>query len=81
MRLGGNIGEINVTWIVLSDPEDDLVVDKGQITFQAGQTEAYIPMQIRGDSEPEMDELFLIQLTGVKGGVRRQTVLFHKQYF
>ena len=47
------------------DFEDDLVDDRGEVLFSNGQTLALLPVKIRGDRVPELDETFTVKLTEV----------------
>lgn len=60
-RLGGNIGDVNVTWQIVGQTTDFLQ-DQGVISLLNGQTTANLDLKVRGDSIPELDETFLVQL-------------------
>lgn len=64
LRLGGTIGADTVTWQASEDEDDgtDLVDKTGSVTFAAGQTSANLEIKVRGDTQPEMDEIIIIRL-------------------
>ena len=61
--MGGTIGQALVTWQVTGDTGNDIVDLNGNITFQSGQTKGYAEIRIRGDTEPELDEIVKVILT------------------
>lgn len=56
---------MTVGWRVVADPGNDLVKDNGEVTFNDGQTEAWILLQVTDDSIPELDEMLQILLVNV----------------
>ncbi|ESP05659.1 hypothetical protein LOTGIDRAFT_102713, partial [Lottia gigantea] len=68
VRLGGAIGNSTVTWITEGDVNNDLVDKSGEITFESGQITSRIEIKIRGDIDPELDEIFRITLTATSEG-------------
>jgi hypothetical protein len=56
-----------VSWQATEDMDDghDLVEHSGTVAFQSGQNEAYLELKIRGDTEPELDEIATVRLTQV----------------
>jgi hypothetical protein len=50
-------------------PNPDYVPTSGSVTFLAGQTTATITVQVIGDTLPEGNEIFLLNLTGASGGI------------
>ena len=42
-----------------------MIETSGKVTFSSGQLEADIQVKIRGDTVPELDEVFLVQITSV----------------
>ena len=65
VREGGSIGSANVTWEVEDDPHHDLVEMGGLLHFGDGKTEAGLGVKVRGDTLPELDEMFVVTLTNV----------------
>ena len=65
VRAGGLLGTVNVSWAVLSDSDDDIVEDSGFIIFEPGQGSHEIPIWVRGDKQPELDEVIMVQLMEV----------------
>ena len=67
MRLGGTIGSDTVSWEAFEDQDDglDLTERSGVVSFSAGQSEASLEIRVRGDSEPELDEILRVRLTQV----------------
>ncbi|MBL8486964.1 MAG: pre-peptidase C-terminal domain-containing protein, partial [Rhodocyclaceae bacterium] len=45
----------------------DFVATAGAVTFTAGQTQAFVTVQVRGDIVPELDETFQINLSSANG--------------
>ncbi|XP_041376199.1 adhesion G-protein coupled receptor V1-like [Gigantopelta aegis] len=68
VRLGGTIGKAQVTWQVVGDDGNDVVDLTGNITFMSGQTIGYAEIRIRGDTEPELDEIVSVVLTATTEG-------------
>ena len=52
-------------WKIQNDPNNDMIETTGKLTFAPGQLEAEIEVKIRGDTVPELDEVFLVQITSV----------------
>ena len=67
MRLGGAIGSDVVSWQATEDEDDglDLMDTVGTVSFEPGQIEANMEIRIRGDTEPELDELLIVRLMQV----------------
>lgn len=65
LRSGGTIGSDSVDWQVLGDPGSDLVEQMGTVIFNDGDISSNLDLKIRGDTAPEMDETFQVQLTAV----------------
>ena len=63
--MGGALGQSMVSWEVQGDKDNDIVDQAGNLTFGHGQLTADIHLKIRGDTEPELDEVFSVLLTGV----------------
>ncbi|XP_069137444.1 adhesion G-protein coupled receptor V1-like isoform X2 [Argopecten irradians] len=68
LRKQGSLGESTVTWQILGQPDNDVVETTGNVTFNHGVTLAMFEVKIRGDTVPELDELYQIQLTAVNRG-------------
>ena len=64
-REGGSIGEVELEWSIQNDPSNDMIEKSGTVTFTSGQLEADIQVKIRGDTAPELDEVFLVQIASV----------------
>ena len=47
------------------DPNNDIVDHTGVVTFGNFITTADLPLKVRTDTVPELDEVFFVQLTGV----------------
>ena len=47
------------------DPNNDIVDHSGIVTFGNLITTADLPLKVRTDTVPELDEVFFVQLTGV----------------
>ena len=52
-------------WKIQNDPNNDMIETTRKLTFTPGQLESEIEVKIRGDTVPELDELFLVQITSV----------------
>ncbi|KAJ8304144.1 hypothetical protein KUTeg_017727 [Tegillarca granosa] len=75
LRLQGDIGVIGVTWKILGNPGNDIVEVNGTVVFPHGVTRASIEIKIRGDTEPELNEVYQIQLTGTQQNVSLNVTL------
>lgn len=64
-RLQGSIGSTAVSWVIEGSQNGDLVSRTGQVSFANQQTSASLEIQIRGDTEPELDEHITVRLTSV----------------
>ncbi|HEX6151635.1 Calx-beta domain-containing protein, partial [Nocardioides sp.] len=63
---------VDVSWTVQAGTAtagEDFVAGTGQVTFAAGQTERYVPVQVLDDRVTEGRETVLITLTGTSGNV------------
>ncbi|KAL4228132.1 hypothetical protein ACF0H5_013567 [Mactra antiquata] len=67
-RIGGSIGLTMVTWKVINDQNNDIVEHTGNVTFNNGQLYADLDLKIRGDTLPELDELFIVELAHISRG-------------
>ena len=75
MREGGSLGSVILFWSVsavhkspsgnTTDPSADVTNTFGTIQFSPGQLEAVMSIGIKDDPEPELDEMFLVQLVNV----------------
>jgi hypothetical protein len=45
------------------NPGDDVERSEGTVTFQAGSVEAVLYVNVKGDSIPELDKTYQLQLT------------------
>ncbi|KAL8615958.1 hypothetical protein ACOMHN_034634 [Nucella lapillus] len=70
VRLGGSIGADTVSWRATEDVADgqDLTESSGTVLFSSGQKEANLEIRIRGDTEPELDEMVQVRLIQVAKG-------------
>ncbi len=64
-REGGSLGEAELEWTVQNDPDGDLIETSGKIQFDPGQNQGNIEIKIRGDTTPELDEVFMVEITSV----------------
>lgn len=64
-RVGGSIGSSQVTWEVTNDQNNDIVDHTGNVTFSNGQLYADLGLKVRGDTVPELDEMFIVELTAI----------------
>lgn len=65
MRLQGSIGTSTVTWQILGSTQNDIVDSTGNVTVGHEVNQAMLDIKVRGDTVPELDELYQIQLTAV----------------
>ncbi len=64
-REGGSIGEVKLNWKIENDPNNDILHKSGSVDFAQGQLSAELEIQIRGDTVPELDEVFIVQIENV----------------
>ena len=64
-RTGGSIGQVEVQWELTQDSNNDFVDRNGTVIFGSLITRADLPLKVRGDTVPELDEVFDVQLTAV----------------
>jgi hypothetical protein len=65
-------GSVDVGWSVTAGTAtagEDFVAAQGQVTFAAGQTRRYVPVQILDDTTTERRETVLVSLTGSPSSV------------
>ncbi|MEQ2283323.1 hypothetical protein AMECASPLE_010101, partial [Ameca splendens] len=69
-RREGTMGNITVHWQIQSDSETvgDFLALAGSVMIVEGQREAEIILSLMPDSVPELEELYIVQLTAVDGG-------------
>lgn len=51
-----------------SDTAGDFLALTGSVVIQEGQREAEIVLNLKPDTVPELEELYILQLTSVEGG-------------
>ena len=54
-----------VSWEVTGDKNNDIVDHSGNVTFANQQLTADLGLKVRGDTAPELDELFVVQIIAV----------------
>ena len=54
---------MTVNWTIQNDPDNDILETAGSVTFEPGQVEKDLELKVRGDTTPELDEVFMIQLS------------------
>uniref|UniRef100_H2M3Y4 Adhesion G-protein coupled receptor V1 n=1 Tax=Oryzias latipes TaxID=8090 RepID=H2M3Y4_ORYLA len=69
-RREGVMGNITVHWQIQSDSDvtGDFIVIMGTVMILEGQRDAEIILNLMPDTVPEVEELYVVQLTDVKGG-------------
>ncbi|KAF7200055.1 adhesion G-protein coupled receptor V1 isoform X2 [Nothobranchius furzeri] len=69
-RREGVMGNITVHWQVQSDSDitGDFLASSGSVMIPEGQREAAITLSLMPDTVPELEELYILQLTSVEGG-------------
>ncbi|KAL3865784.1 hypothetical protein ACJMK2_043139 [Sinanodonta woodiana] len=67
-RLGGIIGAADITWQLLGNQVSDIVDNNGTVSFASGQTTAFLGIKVRGDTAPELDEVYQVQLISTTRG-------------
>ncbi|MED6250420.1 Adhesion G-protein coupled receptor V1 [Ataeniobius toweri] len=69
-RREGTMGNITVHWQIQSDSDTvgDFLALAGSVMIVDGQREAEIILSLMPDSVPELEELYIVQLTAVDGG-------------
>uniref|UniRef100_A0A668RW45 Adhesion G-protein coupled receptor V1 n=1 Tax=Oreochromis aureus TaxID=47969 RepID=A0A668RW45_OREAU len=70
MRREGVMGNITVHWRIQSDSDTagDFLALTGSVMIREGQREAEIVLKLMPDTVPELEELYILQLTFVEGG-------------
>uniref|UniRef100_A0A3B4G959 Adhesion G-protein coupled receptor V1 n=1 Tax=Pundamilia nyererei TaxID=303518 RepID=A0A3B4G959_9CICH len=70
MRREGVMGNITVHWRIQSDSDiaGDFLALTGSVMIREGQREAEIVLKLMPDTVPELEELYILQLTFVEGG-------------
>ncbi|XP_075324846.1 adhesion G-protein coupled receptor V1 [Odontesthes bonariensis] len=69
-RREGVMGNITVHWQIQSDSDvtGDFLILAGSVIILEGQREAEIILSLMPDTVPELEELYIVQLTSVEGG-------------
>ncbi|KAK0155883.1 G-protein coupled receptor 98 [Merluccius polli] len=69
-RREGVMGNITIHWEIRSewDLAGDFLSAAGAVVILEGQREALLLLSLMPDSVPELEELYLVELTGVEGG-------------
>ncbi|XP_065821533.1 adhesion G-protein coupled receptor V1 [Labrus bergylta] len=69
-RREGVTGNITVHWQIKSDSDmdRDFLASAGSVMIFEGQRDAEIVLSLLPDTEPELEELYTVQLTAVEGG-------------
>uniref|UniRef100_A0A3Q2DXJ8 Adhesion G-protein coupled receptor V1 n=1 Tax=Cyprinodon variegatus TaxID=28743 RepID=A0A3Q2DXJ8_CYPVA len=69
-RRGGTMGNITVQWQIQSDSDivGDFLALAGSVIIPEGQREAEIILRLMPDTVPELEEVYVVQLTAVDGG-------------
>ncbi|XP_029685938.1 LOW QUALITY PROTEIN: adhesion G-protein coupled receptor V1 [Takifugu rubripes] len=72
IRREGVMGDITVHWQIESDSDitGDFLTLSGSVRILQDQREAEIVLRLMPDSVPELEELYIVLLTGVEGGAR-----------
>uniref|UniRef100_A0A4W3JB69 Adhesion G-protein coupled receptor V1 n=1 Tax=Callorhinchus milii TaxID=7868 RepID=A0A4W3JB69_CALMI len=68
VRAGGALSQVTLFWEVASDPYSDLLNTHGNITFEIGQTQESIMVQVASNNIPELDKEFTVYITNVSKG-------------
>ncbi|XP_053180894.1 adhesion G-protein coupled receptor V1 [Scomber japonicus] len=70
IRREGVMGDIMVHWEIQSDSDmaGDFLALSGSVMILQGQREAEIVLRLMPDTVPELEELYIVQLTAVEGG-------------
>ncbi|KAJ8414918.1 hypothetical protein AAFF_G00024410 [Aldrovandia affinis] len=69
-RREGVMGNITVFWEILSDSDTtgDFAALRGTVTILEGQRNAEVVLRLLPDTVPELEEAYIVRLTGVIGG-------------
>uniref|UniRef100_A0A672JI01 Adhesion G-protein coupled receptor V1 n=1 Tax=Salarias fasciatus TaxID=181472 RepID=A0A672JI01_SALFA len=69
-RREGVMGNVTVHWQIQSDSDasGDFLASAGSVVILEGQREAEIVLSLMPDAVPELEELYVVQLTAVEGG-------------
>ncbi|CAH1797156.1 unnamed protein product [Owenia fusiformis] len=68
VRSDGIIGPVNVTWEFPEAAKNDIVDITGIVSFKDQQREAELSIKIRGDTFPELDEVYTVSLVDSSKG-------------
>ncbi|XP_028615942.1 adhesion G-protein coupled receptor V1 [Grammomys surdaster] len=67
-RAQGALSSVILHWKVDSDPDGDLAITSGNITFEIGQRIACITVEILPDEDPELDKALTVSIFNVSSG-------------
>ncbi|XP_055460041.1 adhesion G-protein coupled receptor V1 [Psammomys obesus] len=67
-RTQGALSAVTLHWKVDADPDGDLAVTSGNVTFDIGQRTACIVVEILPDEEPELDKALTVSILNVSHG-------------
>nr|XP_031304026.1 adhesion G-protein coupled receptor V1 [Camelus dromedarius] len=68
MRSHGALSRVTLLWSIDSDPDGDLAITSGNVTFEMGQKSANITVEILPDEDPELDKAFSVSILSVSSG-------------
>ncbi|XP_058132092.1 adhesion G-protein coupled receptor V1 [Dasypus novemcinctus] len=68
IRSHGALSQVTLHWNIASDPDGDLAVTSGNITFEIGQMSANITVEVLPDEDPELDKAFSVSILSVSRG-------------
>ncbi|KAM6225436.1 adhesion G-protein coupled receptor V1 [Rhynchocyon petersi] len=68
MRSHGALSLVTLYWSIDSDPDGDLAFTSGNITFEIGQVNANITLEILPDEVPELDKTFSVSILSASSG-------------
>ncbi|KAF6125476.1 hypothetical protein HJG60_009913 [Phyllostomus discolor] len=68
VRSHGALSRVTLLWSIDSDPDGDLAFTSGNVTFEIGQKNANITVEILPDEDPELDKAFSVLILSVSSG-------------
>ncbi|KAL2779432.1 adhesion G-protein coupled receptor V1 precursor [Daubentonia madagascariensis] len=68
MRRHGALSRVTLYWNIDSNPDGDLAMTSGNVTFEIGQMSANITLEILPDEDPELDKAFSVSILLVSSG-------------
>ncbi|XP_058384943.1 adhesion G-protein coupled receptor V1 [Diceros bicornis minor] len=68
MRSHGALSRVTLLWSIDSDPDGDLAFISGNVTFEIGQKNANVTVEILPDEEPELDKAVSVSILSVSSG-------------